>query len=270
MAATSRLGPARACTALLVCLAALALTGCRLGVGAEALVEADGSGAAVVVVTLDPALLDALDAAGVDPTAELEAAVAATDGWAVERTIADDGTLTVTVRHEVADATTIGDTFRELSAGLDEQDPALLVDIEVGVDEPGAAQVRGTAALRAPSTAGAIRDGEPVGPDEQELAELVTSSVDAELVVTLPGRIVHHDGDSADERSVRWALTQDPRSIDAASQPPSWWQQIPIEAAVVAGAALLVVVLGVVVWLVVRRRRRTPAATDASSTPAAG
>lgn len=237
---------------LLGCIALL-LSGCRLGIEANAVVEADGSGAAGVVVTLDAGLIDALDAAGVDPTAELEAAVAETAGWTVHRVPTGDGGIQISLHHEVDDAAAIGDVFRDLFAGLDDVDPALVVDIEVAVDEPGAASVRGTAAVRPPQVPAATRDGDPVGPDADELAQRASETVEAQLVVTLPGSIERHDGDEHDGNQVRYVLTDTPRDIEVLATPPVWWASLPVGLVVAVGAGLSIVVVGAVVFVVRRR-----------------
>lgn len=234
---------------------AMLLAGCRLDLAAETVVEHDGSGTVAVVARLDPQLLDELDALGVDPTAELEAAAAVTDGWDVDRTLEDDASLTVRLSHDVADVGAIGDAYRELAAGLGPDDPALLVDVEVARGADGSVDVGGTATLRPPATAGMTVDGVPVGPDADELGEIVDRAVTAEVVMTLPGRIDAHDGDEIDGQTVTWQMEAgETRPIDAHARPPAWWQQLPL--AVVGGgaaAAAVLVALGVWWW----RRRVT-------------
>lgn len=239
----------------LLCLVLL-LSGCRLDLTADAEVAADGSGTAAIEAAFDPAMLEELDRLGVDPTAELEAVAAVTDGWEVTRTLQDDGSLTVRLEREVDDAAALGDAYRELSAGLGDVDPALLVDVEVAVDADGASTVEGTATLRAPESAGITLDDEPVGPTEEELSDLVDSSVHTELAVTLPGSIADHDGDRVESRTVYWQLAPDtPREISASSEAPTWWSQLPPAALLAGGIGLVVLLIGAgVAWWLHRRR----------------
>lgn len=236
----------------LVCVALL-LSGCRLDLDASARVEADGSGAAEVVINLDRELLETLDAAGVDPTAELEAAVAETPRWTVQRVPTEDGGLRVRLHHEVDDAAALGDVYRDLSEGLDAVDPALVVDIDVVVDQRGAVNVRGTAAARPPRVPAATRDGEPVGPDADELAQLADEALDAQLLITLPGAIERHDGDERDGNRVRFALSDTPRNVEVVAAPPAWWESLPVGLVVALGAGLFLVGIGAVAFVVRRR-----------------
>jgi hypothetical protein len=233
---------------------ALLLSGCRLDLAAVADVAADGSASVGLEVAFDPVLLDELDALGVDPTAELEVAVAATEGWTTSRTTADDGGLVVTVSREVAAAEDVGDAFRELAAGLSVDDPALLVDLEVAVDGEGGATVEGSGSFRAPATAGARLDGVPVGPSGEELATIVASSVVPTVRLTLPGPIDAHDGDVVDGRTITWELASDPRPVTAVATPPAWWEGLGLPVVLVGGLVVLLVVL-LAVGLLVRRGR---------------
>jgi hypothetical protein len=201
---------------------ALALTGCRLGVTADAEVAADGSGTAIVELRFDEELLDELDAIAVDPTLELEAAAESSDGWTLERRPDGEG-LALVLRHEVEDAGGFGDAFRSLSAGLVGEDPGLLIDLEVLIEADGASSVTGTVGLRPPATAGASLDGTPIGPDAARLAELVRDHVDPRLQVTLPGRPVAHDADEVDGRTLVWEVPVDgERAISASASVPTW------------------------------------------------
>jgi hypothetical protein len=236
-----------------LCLAVV-LTGCRLDLAAESEVEADGSGEAALQATFDPELLDELDALGVDPTAELEATAAVTDGWEVTRTLEEDGSLTVRLAHEVDAASQIGDAYRELAAGLGELDPGLLVDVEVEVDDEGAGSVEGTVELRSPGNPGVTVDGEPVGLTDDELDGLVERAVDTEVAVTLPGAVERSDGDEVDGSTVRWHLDPDqPRAIEAVSRAPRWWESVPL-LAVAGGGSAVVLLAGLGGWWWRRRR----------------
>lgn len=238
------------------------LTGCRLDLSAEAVVDADGGGTVAIGAGFDAALLDELDALGVDPTAELEAAAASTAGWEAVRRLRDDGGLEVVATREVADVADIGGAFRELSAGLVDADPALLIDIEVTTDDDGGAQVLGTARLQPPATAGIRLDGVEVGPEATELAAIVARSVDAQLRIRFPGAVVDHDGARVEDRTVVWELPPgDAVPVRARAAAPGWW--VPLVSTVAgspvlasaAGVGALVLLLGVGgLWLRSRSR----------------
>jgi hypothetical protein len=236
----------------LLALLAVLLAGCRLGVRAEVDVERDGSGTAGVVLHLDAALLDELDELGVDPTAELSAAAANVPSWELTRRAADDGSLTVSLVREVSTSGGLGTALTELSEGLADTDPALLVDLEVDVDDTGAATVSGTALLRPPAGPGLLLDD----PEEQAaFADEVAGAVDASLVVTLPGPIEDHDADEVEGSTLTWQLpVGEQRTVSAASGPPPWWAGTGW--LVPAAALLLAVSLALLVWVVLRWRGR--------------
>jgi hypothetical protein len=233
---------------------ALALTGCRLGVTADADVAADGSGTAIVELRFDEELLDELDVIAVDPTLELEAAVASSDGWTLERRPDGEG-LVLELRHEVADAAGFGAAFRSLSSGLAGEDPGLLIDLEVLVEADGSSSVAGTVGLRPPATAGASLDGTPIGPDATRLAELVRDHVEPRLRVTLPGRPDAHDADAVDGRTLVWEVPVDAaRAISASASVPTWRERASL--GWIGGAALGVGALLAGLVVVGRRRGR--------------
>jgi hypothetical protein len=233
-------------------LLALLAVGCRLDVTAAADVRADGSATLAVEVVLDAALLAELDALEVDPSAELTAAAADGDGWELQRTTTDDGGLALVLEREVADASAIGGSLRELAAGLSPQDPALLLDLDVQVDEQGAVSLSGSGALRPPATAGVELDGRPIGPAGDELAAIVASAASAALRVTVPGPIEEHDADGVSDRTARWELpVGEPRPVTLTAGAPGG---LPSWLVLGAGGAVAVALLvaGGVSW---RRRR---------------
>lgn len=237
--------------ALLVVLAVF-LAGCRLGVRAEVEVERDGSGTAAVALHLDAALLDELDELGVDPTAELTAAAASVPSWELTRRRAEDGSLTVVLARGVRTPGGLSDAFTELTDGLAGSDPALLIDLEVEVDEGGASTVSGTAMLRPPAGPGLLLDD----PAEQAaFTDEVERAVDASLVVTLPGPIERHDADEVDGSTLTWQLpVGQQRDVSAVADPPPWWTGTGW---LVPGAALLLVLsLATLASVAVGRRSR--------------
>jgi hypothetical protein len=249
----------------LLALLAVLLAGCRLGVRAELDVARDGTGTAGVVLHLDAALLAELDELGVDPTAELSAAAAGVPSWQLSRRGADDGSLTVSLVREASTPDGLTAAFAELTEGLAETDPALLIDLELDVDDAGAATVSGTALLRPPAGPGLLLDD----PAEQAaFTEEVEGAVDASLVISLPGPIERHDADEVDASTLTWQLpVGEQRTVSAASGPPPWWAGtgwlIP------AAVLLLVVSLAALVWVVVRRRARGPEPAETGPADAA-
>jgi hypothetical protein len=234
--------------AVLALLAAL-LAGCRLGVSAEVEVARDGSGTAALVVAFDAELLEELDALAVDPTAELSAAAAADPAWELERRTDDAGGLTLHLHREAADPAELTGALRDLTAGLRDEDPALVVDLDLVVDEDGAAELSGTLELRPPIGPGVVVDE----PEAAALAELVETSVDARLVVTFPGSVIASDADRVEGSTATWEVRPgEPRPVDAQAAAPTGW---PVETVVAVLAGVLLVVSAVVLAVVLRRRR---------------
>jgi hypothetical protein len=225
------------------------LAGCRLGVDAEVTLERDGSGTAALVLRLDEGLLGELDALGVDPTAELSAAAAAAPAWELERTAPEDGGLVLALRRDAATPEELTDALRELTAGLDDADPALVTDLDLRLEGDGAAALDGSLVLRPPIGPGVVADEETA----RELADLVATSVDATLTVTLPGEVDRADADRVDGRSATWQVRPDePRTVMARSAAPTGWERDAV--VLVVGVALLLV-SGAVLLVVARRRR---------------
>lgn len=226
---------------------ALLLAGCRLDLIADVEVGTDG-GVARLTLALDGGLVAELDALAVDPTAELEAAAADVDGWQVQRSRRDDGSLDVTLERSVADASELGPAFRELTAGLADEDPALELDLDVRPGPDGEVSVDGQARLRPPATSGAAIDGDPVGPTGQDLVALMEDHVTAHVAVTLPGEVVEHTGGELAGRTITWEVDAgDTARIEAAAAPAPWWRQLP-SWALPAAAAVIVVSLLAVWW----------------------
>jgi hypothetical protein len=213
-------------------------------------VDAAGRVAVAVVLRADPAALETLDGLGVDPTAEL-AAVGEVPGWTVTRTTDPDGGLQVRMEHERTDPATATAAMRELRAGLAAGDPALLVDLDLDVDEAGAADLSGRVQLRPAATPGATLDGEPLGPTGEELASLTAQAVEASLQVRFAGRVVDHDADAADGGVLRWTVpVGEDRTVHARAAAPTRWRAWALPAT--AGVALL---LAAALTVGMRRRR---------------
>lgn len=234
-------------------LVSLAVVGCRLELTAGAQLEGNGTGAATLAIRLDDALLTELDELAIDPTIEITAAAGEADGWTLERTVDDEQAITLLLVAEVTDPAALGDAFRDLASGLAEDDPGLFVDIEVAMNADGAAAMDGTVSFRAPSTAGVVVDGDPFGPDADDLRELTAEAVVPRLELTLPGTVVAHDGDDLDGRTVGWDVPIDEvREVSAASESPAIYQEPWVWIAITGS----LVALGALVLL---RRRRASA-----------
>jgi hypothetical protein len=237
-------------SALVPLVGLLLLTGCRLQLTAESVIDPDGSATVAVTAGFDESLLEELDALGIDPTAELEAAAASTEGWEAVRVLRDDGGLEVVASRAVDDVAAIGEAFRELVSGLAETDPALLIDVEVTTDANGGTEVLGSASLRPPASAGLRLDDVEVGPDASELAALVATSVDAQLRIGFPGPVTDHDGARIEGRTVIWDLPADEVvGVRAAAAAPGWWVRLAgwatgPPAMLVVGAAILAALVG--------------------------
>ena len=227
--------------------ALLTLAACELDVTTEVAVDRDGSGQVGLGFALDAALLAQLDAAGVDPTAELTAAVAATPGWEVARSSDDDG-LSVTATMRGDDPASLTAALRELTAGLSEDDPAVEVDLELRVDDDGAATLDGTAQLRPPAGPGVIDADD----DRAEMVALLERSVHATLVVTLPGPVTGHDADDLDGRTLTWQLPTD-RRVEVSARADAPGPFTPQLLAALAGGVLLLLAAGGVIWAWRRR-----------------
>lgn len=252
-------------------LLALAVAGCRLEVVGTVHVHADGAADAALVLAFDAELLAQLGELGVDPLAQVEAALAGS-AWQLASETPSVGTLTLRAQREVA-AHEVGDLLRELTSALSPTDPALLVDIDVTVDDAGVA-VAGAAGLRPPATAGAVLDGQPIGPAGADMRALVESGVRAALTLTLPGQLVEHDADHrTGDRHVGTTLTWelpvgDLRPVTARAVPPGeadvglgvvvGYVWASTASRVILGAASIGLVA--VVWLLVRERRLRRAA----------
>ncbi len=241
---------------MLLGLLVVMLLGCRVDLVAPIEVAPDGTATVGLSARFDARILAELDALGVDPTAELGAAVAADPDWELVRTRDEGGALTVAATRTVGDVGQVGALYRDLVGGLAAQDPALVLDVEVAAEDAGGYRVSGTALLRPPVTSGLAVDGEVVGPGVEELAALVDEHVTGAVEVRLPGEIQTHDGVLLDRSTVRFDLEPGvARPLSVVGAPPSWWARLDLDATtlllLVGGGVLL---LGAVLLLVSRRR----------------
>lgn len=216
------------------------LASCRLDVVADARINPDTSGVVSLTLRLDPDLVAELDRLAIDPTAEVVAVADAAEAWDVERRVDGDGAVRVVVSRATQDLADLAFAFRELVDDLDEADPALIVDLEP-LERDGELVVAGTVLLRPPSSPLMAVDGEPVGPTDEELAELTRSGVDAAFSLSLPGEIVRHDADHEDGATLVWAAPAgEERSFEAVARPSSgrWGWTVAVTALVVGASAV--------------------------------
>jgi hypothetical protein len=244
----------RLLTAAVLAVSLLVLSACRIDVAAELDLRDDGSGSAALELFLDRELLGLLDELAVDAVDEVTAATEETEGWDLE--VLAEGADGLRLRLEHAGPDPAG-ALEELTAGLVETDPALLVDVEVEpVQHEDAADelhVAGSALLRPPVAAGVLdAEGAPVGPDAEELAALVRDHVSAELAVTLPGEVRHTDATRVDEDVLVWELPPGERVEVAAT---AELDALPLsqEVLIAVAAGLVAVAVGVAIWLWRRR-----------------
>jgi hypothetical protein len=241
---------ARAAVTLLA--TAALLSGCRIDVVTDMGFDRSGGGEVAVAVRIDGATLRQLDAAGVDPGIDVALGLGPDPAWRSERSVDADGGLVLTYRQTFVDGEGATALLRELSGDVAPQDPALRLDVTVLTTRSGAVRLAGTGAVSPPATLGVSLDGVPSGPMGEELAALVRDAVRAQLVVRVPGRIVQHDADVLEGRTVRWALpVGEPRPIVLVVDALPVWRRVPTW--VLALAALLALGGGA---LLARTRRR--------------
>ena len=232
---------ARALVALLV--AATVLSGCRIDVATDVGFDRSGGGEVAVTVRIDGATLRQLDASGLDPELDVALGLGPDPAWRVERSVDADGGLLLIYRQSFIDGEGATALLRELSEDVAPQDPALRLDVTVITTRSGAVRLGGTGAVSPPATLGVSLDDVPVGPVGDELAALVAGAVRAELVVRVPGRIVQHDADAVEGRTLRWVLpVGEARPIVLVADALPLWRRVPTW--LLALAALLAVSAG--------------------------
>lgn len=239
---------------LAVVVAGVALHGCRLDLATDVVVDAGGGAVIEVVLQADPELTAELDALGVDPTAAL-AAVTDPGGWRPRHGVDDAGGLVVVLRRELDDVAGVGPALEELTAGLAVGDPGPRTQLTVERDARGRLQVAGTTTMVAPRRPAAELDGDALGPSVAELAELAAAHLHTVVTVTVPGRVVDHDGDTLAAGTVTWEVPLDAeRSLTLTAVPPRWWERLGDPVLLAGGGALAVVLLAAIAVLSRRRR----------------
>ena len=245
MAAPRR--PARRLSWVVVALGiAVLASACQVRVGTDVAVGRDGSGRLAVTVAIDDELATSLGADDIDPFGGLEDLPG---GW--EATREDERQVTVTADFDDPDG--LATRVAQLQEGLDDEDPIILEDASLEVDDDGRARFAARAGFRPPSSTG-LR-GAGVRFDGEDLAALLDERGDqvlrVDLRVTLPGPVVGGNADAVDGRTATWQLpVTELVEVRAVGDPPTdrtWW--------LVGAAALVGLALGWVAVAVVRRRR---------------
>lgn len=237
-------------TILPVLVLAVVASACQVSVGTEVTVAEDGGGRLAVRVALDEDLASSLEQDDVDVFAGLEELP---DGWTSERS-SPDGGQAVTVAANFADPDGLTRRVEQLREGLDGEDPVLVDELQLSVDDDGAASLSGRAGFRPPSSTGLRGTG--VGFDGDDLAALLAERGEevlrVDLRVAMPGPVVDSNADEVDGHVATWHLpVTELAEVRVDSDPPS-----PLQRWMVIGAAVLVgLVLALVVGRLVRRRR---------------
>lgn len=241
------------------------LGGCQLRVATDIVVEVDGSGRASVRLVVDEELAGALEEAEVDPFEGLDAVAEGAD-WEVARLDGEDGTgVELTTRFATPDE--LGQRVAELSAGLTDDDGALLRDVELVLTEDGGYEFTATAGIDPPRIIGSMpleegadgADGDEAGVrfDGEDLAAALEEGGDElarhDLRVTFP-TVPESPGATVETTSATWQLPNHELATVQATAPP-----LPVDRRLVLLAAAGVaaaVVAAFAVRLVRRRRRR--------------
>lgn len=234
---------------VLAAVVALLLAGCRLDATTDVTVAADGSGSLEVAVELDRATADTITAGGTSLVPSVPAP------WEADETI-DDDVHRVVLRTTFADPDGLATRVRDLQAGLDDEDPALLESLDLTMAPDGAARLAGRAGLRLPSSAGARAQG---WPDAEELVDLARGGdVTATLRAHFPGEVADGNATAVDGRTATWSLpVGEMAAIEAAAAAPPPWRREVLAWAAIAGIVVLVVLVS---WWWRRRRRERTAA----------
>ncbi len=238
-------------TALLFALLTLFGAACELRIATNVVVAADHTGELVVSVALDEDTAADLVAAGLVPTAGLDEAAAAAEGWSVESI--EDLTAGVRLRHGFERPEEVGALLAALSRDLGVEDGALWDGLTLEEDGLGGLVLRGRAGVVAPTVAGA--EGASVAFDGEDLARLLArdgrSAVRHDLQVQSAGGAGANDADRVTDGALVWELpTGELRSVRA-ELPAA--DRIPWMVLALVAVAGLVTAFGVT-WTVRRRR----------------
>lgn len=246
-----------------VALAAM-VAGCQVRVVTDVQVATDGGGVATLRIVADDELRDLLEDAGVDLRAGL-ADAAAGASWSASPVDRPDATGVV-LRTEFDTPEQLGQRVEALSAGLTDDDGALLRDVELSRTDDGGYAFTAAAGLDPPRILGALPlSTEPtglvqdpaVGPaafDGEALGELLAASdgrlATAELRLTTP-TVPDAPGAEVDGSTATWELPVDGLATVTAMAPP-----VPVSTSTVllVAAVVAAVVVGLFGIRLARRR----------------
>ena len=239
---------------LAVAVLAVVLGGCQVRVATDIVVDTDGSGTAVLRIVADEELTTTLEEAEVDVLSGLEqaAAGAAWDAGPIE---VEDG-LGVELRTTFAEPEQLAERVAALSAGLTEDDGALLRDVSLVVTEEGAYEFTATGGIDPPRIVGSLPLEEgPVRFDGDDLAAALEAGgqdvARHDLRVTFPTVPVAPEAE-VEATAATWSLPNHELATVTATAPPlPIDRQLVLIVAAGTGAAL---VAAFTVRLVRRRR----------------
>ena len=228
----------------------VALAGCRVDLGLDVTVDAEGAGSLALRVAPDGELVALATDAGVDPIAQLAAAVDELDGWTVEGPTGDPPVLVLTAGFDDPEE------LAELSAGLAEAFTAP----EATLLEPLALTV--TEEELALSGGAALVPGEALveyGVEPAEAVARLGDTIGFIVTATFPGPVLTTDGVPVAQPSevptaVRWEVPAGTRiPLNATAQRPQ--TTVLLLAGGAAAGALVAALVVLVVRSTVKRRR---------------
>lgn len=188
---------------LVLLLALLALSGCRLGAEVALDVTAEGGGTLALTLVTDEEA--AAQAAQADLAVFDEAAAAAeeAEGWSAELADTESGGRWVELTARAAGPEDLEALLADLGDGLAGPELRPLDDLTVEVDdEAGQLTVAGVAST---ALGEAVAD---LGVDRDEAVAELEDALRYTIAVRMPGEVLDHDGGTLedDERTVRWEV----------------------------------------------------------------
>ncbi len=238
----------RYATVILFALFALFGAACELRIATDIVVAADHTGELVVSVALDEDTARDLVDAGLVPTAGLDEAVAAAEGWTAEPL--DGVAAGVRLRHEFDDPSQVGALLAALSRDLGVEDGALWDGLRLVTAPDGETLVlQGRAGVVAPTVAGA--EGAAVSFDGDDLAQRLRedgrAAVRHDLQLVSAGGYGAQDADRQTDGALIWELpTGELRTVSAellAADRIPWLVFAIVAGVALAGAFALTVAL---------------------------
>ena len=184
---------------MLACLAALALSGCRLDATVEVALDRDGGGELVVELVTDRALRIRAEASGVDPLALVAERVGEVPGWAVELDSAPEGARRLRLAAGFRDAAAFDALMSEFVAALEAPELHPLESLRLE-REGERVRFRGIASLR-PSPA--VTE---LGFTPESATEALGEAVGYRIRLLLPGEVVDTNADRSTDGELEWQV----------------------------------------------------------------